>query len=108
MKCLPSLAPYFSNHLIPFCLMDINPNIESSRTQKKRIIKILKDGNTPSIYELIMAKCGIDARKRISELRDEGYVIESFPVKVKNADGHTVRYNRYRLVSEPKPKTTIN
>ena len=88
--------------------MDINPNLESSKTQKKRIIKILKDGSTPSIYELIMARCGIDARKRISELRDEGYDIESIPVKTKNADGHTVRFNRYRLVSEPKPKTINN
>ena len=82
--------------------MDINPNLESSASQKKRILAILKAGTKPSNYELILARCGVDARKRISELRDEGYEIRSEFVKTKNADGHIVRYVRYELVSEPK------
>ena len=86
-----------------FCLMiDINPNTESAKSQKKRIIEILRLGGRPSIYELILSRCWVDARKRISELRDEGYDIRSEYFRTTNDEGHIVRYKRYWLAEEPK------
>ena len=83
-------------------MADINPNPESSLTQKKKILAILKSGRRPSNIELINEHCGTDTRKRISELRDEGYDIRTEFFIGKNAEGHIVRFARYHLIEEPK------
>lgn len=79
-----------------------NPNKPSSASQKKTILAILRSGQTPTNWELIHMKGGIDARNRIQELREEGYVIESIPFLTKNDEGRTIRQVRYKLVAEPK------
>ena len=84
--------------------MDINPNAESAKTQKQRILAILRSGRRPTNYELIKMHCGIDTRKRISELREEGYDIKSEPFRCVNANGHSVTFVRYHLISEPEKK----
>jgi len=81
---------------------NLNPNKPSSASQKKTILAILRSGVTPTNWELIHMKGGIDARNRIQELREEGFVIESIPFLSKNDEGKTIRQVRYKLISEPK------
>lgn len=78
--------------------MDINPNPESSLSQKKKILAILRTGRKVSNIELIQEHCGTDTRKRISELRDEGHDIRSEVAYAINQNNHKVRFNLYYLV----------
>ena len=85
--------------------MDNNMNIESTTSQKKKILAILRTGRKVSNKELINANCGVDVRKRISELRDEGHDIRDEINWAINENRHKVRFKKYWLVEEDDDDT---
>ncbi len=69
----------------------------SKANQRKRIIEYIKEFGSITTYEAFSELGCVCLPKRISELKDEGYL---FDIKVetgKNRYGDPVNYNRYSL-----------
>lgn len=72
----------------------------SKTNQRKRIIEYIKEFGSITTYDAFKELGCVCLPKRISELKDEGYL---FDVKVetsKNKYGEPVNYNRYSLAKE--------
>lgn len=73
-------------------------------TQYDLILKYMKDFGTISPYEAFRDLGITKLATRISEMRKKGYEINSEWVNTANRYGQEVKYKRYCLVKNPKPK----
>lgn len=71
----------------------------SFESQKTAVLKALQDGICLSSRDACVNYGVQDLPKRISELRRDGYEIESFRVNGQNRRGGKTHWNVYRLVS---------
>lgn len=66
-------------------------------SQKKRILKYMHDFGSVTTYDAFKDIGCTKLTTRISELRQEGYLIIGEAETSTNRYGECVRYNRYRL-----------
>ena len=68
--------------------------------QSKWVLSRLQDGFSLSSRDAVIEYGIQDLPKRISELRAQGYKIESMRVDGKNRHGLNTHWNEYRLVND--------
>lgn len=73
-------------------------------TQYDLILKYMKDFGTISPYEAFRDLGITKLATRISEMRKNGYEFNSEWVTTTNRYGQEIRYKRYSLLNNPKPK----
>lgn len=78
----------------------------SKITQRERVGQYLKDMGSITGWEAVKELGCMRLSNRISELEEEGWVIDRLNLKGKNRYGDTVTYMRYYFVSAPQPMET--
>ena len=73
-------------------------------TQYDLIVKYLNDFGTISPYEAFRDLGITKLATRISEMKQNGYEFNSEWVQTTNRYGQEIRYKRYSLLKNPKPK----
>lgn len=73
-------------------------------TQYDLILKYLRDFGTISPYEAFRDLGVTKLATRISEMKQKGYEFKSEWVTTTNRYGQEIRYKRYSLLKNPKPR----
>ena len=76
---------------------DVNPNEESAQSQKRTILTFLSAGGVLTKRNARMISGAEDFRKRISELRRDGYDIKDRWRKERNRYGHVTNFKEYYM-----------
>ena len=72
----------------------------SRPTQAQRVVKFMQDHGSITQFEAMNLLGIMRLASRISELKKQGYEIESKVEKVKNRFGETCHVKRYRLAGD--------
>ncbi len=81
-------------------MIDTNPNLQNSNSQKKEILRLLQSGHTLTKENAKRLTGAEDYRKRISELRRAGYQILDRKVTGVSRYGHPCTYKEYYMLVE--------
>ena len=66
-------------------------------TQQFKILEYLREHGSITSLECTKVLNIVDGRKTISDLRRKGYNITDEIISGTNADGHPIRYKKYKL-----------
>ncbi len=72
----------------------------SDKSKREQILDLLRQGPQPS-WKIVETVKTADYRRRITDLRKRGFVIESFTKEVEDPRGQPLIQHYYQLVREP-------